>query len=150
MGRAPSDRFARNASLALALSAAACTTAGPPPGGPQSPDVIPLVELQPAIAADSALAAESDDPGTQAGESSANTAAGSPEAGSQSAQAPSAAPAPYRLDPPGLPDPDSWTERTLASLTLEEKAGQLMMPILIGDYAPTGTSAERRRAGVRQ
>ena len=55
-------------------------------------------------------------------------------------------PAPYRLDPQGDDwyDGRSWTEQTLETLTLEEKVSQLMMPILIGDYAPEGTSAGRR------
>ena len=59
---------------------------------------------------------------------------------------PALQPAPYRLDPPGDDwyDGRSWTEQTLETLTLEEKVSQLMMPILIGDYAPEGTSAGRR------
>ncbi len=55
-------------------------------------------------------------------------------------------PAPYRPDPLGDAwyDGRSWAEQTLDSLTLEEKVGQLMMPILMGDFAPAGTSAGRR------
>ena len=55
-------------------------------------------------------------------------------------------PPPHRLDPTGDSwyDGRSWAERTLESLTLEEKVSQLMMPILMGDFAPEGTSAGRR------
>ena len=60
-----------------------------------------------------------------------------------------AAPAPpsrYRLDPPGDDwyDGRGWAQQTLESLTLEDKVSQLMMPILMGDFAPQGTSAGRR------
>ncbi len=67
-----------------------------------------------------------------------------------------AAPSP-EPEPPSAavsPEPDDlraawydgrdWVERTLATLTLEEKVGQLMMPFIFGDYAPAGTGAARR------
>jgi len=55
-------------------------------------------------------------------------------------------PLPYRLDPAGEAwyDGRSWAARTLESLTLEEKVGQLMMPFLLGDFAPEGSSSSRR------
>ena len=55
-------------------------------------------------------------------------------------------PLPYRLDPAGDAwyDGRSWAVRTLESLTLEEKVSQLMMPFLLGDFAPEGSSAARR------
>ena len=55
-------------------------------------------------------------------------------------------PPPYRLDPPGDAwyDGRSWAEQTLESLSLEEKVAQLMMPILIGDFTPSGSAAGRR------
>ncbi len=56
--------------------------------------------------------------------------------GAASAQSPTPAPAGY--------DSRTWAERTLALLSLEEKAGQLIMPILMGDFAPEGSSAGRR------
>ena len=55
-------------------------------------------------------------------------------------------PPPYSPEPAGDAwyDGRSWAERTLERLTLQEKVGQLMMPILIGDFAPEGSSAGRR------
>ena len=55
-------------------------------------------------------------------------------------------PSPYRLDPPGEAwyDGRSWATRTLESLSLEEKVSQLMMPFLLGDFAPEGSSSGRR------
>ena len=41
-------------------------------------------------------------------------------------------------------DGRGWAERTLDSLTLEEKVGQLMMPFLLGNFAPEGSSSARR------
>ena len=41
-------------------------------------------------------------------------------------------------------DGRTWAERTLETLSLDEKAGQLLMPILIGDYAAEGSGAARR------
>jgi len=63
--------------------------------------------------------------------------------------------APARHTPPAidieLHDARKWADRTLESLTLEEKVGQLMMPILIGDFAPEGSRASlRARAMVEQ
>ncbi|HSG47615.1 MAG TPA: glycoside hydrolase family 3 N-terminal domain-containing protein, partial [Longimicrobiales bacterium] len=49
--------------------------------------------------------------------------------------------------PPGQPDSTttgSWAERTLASLTLREKVGQLIMPWVIGDFAPEGSASHER------
>ena len=59
---------------------------------------------------------------------------------------PDAPPPPYRLDSAGAAryDGRGWTEQTLESLTLEDKVSQLMMPILIGDFAPEGSAAGRR------
>ncbi len=63
---------------------------------------------------------------------------------------------PPRTDPATSPgaapdpaaDPDQaasrWAELTLESLTLEEKAGQLMMPFIFGDFSPEGSSAGNR------
>ena len=53
--------------------------------------------------------------------------------------------------PPPLYDARTWAERTLDALTLEEKVGQLMMPFLLGDFAPAGSSAgERARRMVEE
>ncbi len=38
----------------------------------------------------------------------------------------------------------SWARRTLAGLTLEEKAGQLIMPWILGDFAPEGSASHDR------
>lgn len=41
-------------------------------------------------------------------------------------------------------DLDPWAERTLDSLTLEQKAGQLVMPWVLGDFAPEGSASHER------
>jgi len=38
----------------------------------------------------------------------------------------------------------SWAERTLAELTLSEKVGQLIMPWVLGDFAPEGSPSHER------
>ena len=43
--------------------------------------------------------------------------------------------------------PSSGFERTLAELTTEQKAGQLIMPWVLGDFAPEGTASARRIGG---
>ena len=57
-----------------------------------------------------------------------------------------ATPAPYRLDPPGAAwyDGRGWAERTLESMSLEDRVAQLMMPILLGDFTPSESAAGRR------
>ena len=69
-----------------------------------------------------------------------------PTPGAAATPAPTPVPPPYRLDPPGDAwyDGRSWAEQTLESLSLEEKVAQLMMPILIGDFTPSGSAAGRR------
>lgn len=47
----------------------------------------------------------------------------------------------------GLAPDSSWSERTLASMTLWEKVGQMLMPLIIGDFAPEGS--ERHDETVR-
>ncbi len=44
------------------------------------------------------------------------------------------------------PPPFPWADSVLATLTLEEKAGQILMPFVLGDFSPEGSSAERRIA----
>lgn len=50
--------------------------------------------------------------------------------------------------PPPLPEPAppyaSWAEATLAGLSLPRKAAQLMMPWILGDFAPEGSPALER------
>lgn len=46
--------------------------------------------------------------------------------------------------PPESVDTRTWAERTLDGLTLREKAGQLIMPWVLGDYAPEGSESHRR------
>jgi len=41
-------------------------------------------------------------------------------------------------------DTRTWAERTLADLTLEERAGQLIMPWVLGDFAPEGSQSHER------
>ncbi len=64
---------------------------------------------------------------------------------------PGARPSPVR-PPVAQPDPvrsrsdamRSWAEETLAGMTLRQKVGQLMMPFVLGDYAPRGTGQHDR------
>lgn len=39
---------------------------------------------------------------------------------------------------------DSWADSVLSTLTLEEKAGQLLMPWVLGDFAPEGSASRER------
>ena len=41
-------------------------------------------------------------------------------------------------------DTRTWAQRTLESLTLEERAGQLIMPWVLGDFAPEGSQSHER------
>ena len=52
-------------------------------------------------------------------------------------------PAPEAL-PPAAEPAGAWAARTLSELTLEEKVGQLLMPWVIGDFAPEGTASHER------
>jgi beta-N-acetylhexosaminidase len=51
---------------------------------------------------------------------------------------------PDPVDPSPEPPPLSWEERTLGELTLREKAGQLIMPWVLGDFAPEGSDSHGR------
>ncbi len=56
---------------------------------------------------------------------------------------------PEPVKPPPEPRFHAWADSVLSTLTLEEKAGQLIMPWLYGDFAPEGSSSyERVRAMV--
>ncbi len=48
------------------------------------------------------------------------------------------------LEPVSPIVPRSWAELTLEALTLEEKVGQLIMPWVLGDYAPEGSPSHER------
>lgn len=50
-------------------------------------------------------------------------------------------------EPEPVVDTRSWAERTLDELTLEEKAGQLIMPWVLGDFAPEGSPSHERLVG---
>ncbi len=55
----------------------------------------------------------------------------------------------------GVADPASrtaaWAERVLDSLTVEQKAGQLVMPLIIGDFSPEGSDQfERIRTDIQE
>lgn len=43
--------------------------------------------------------------------------------------------------------PSAWADRTLARLTLEEKAGQLVMPWILGDFVAKGDEDDERILG---
>ena len=62
---------------------------------------------------------------------------------------PDTAVAPDDAQPVG--DLRPWADRTLETLTIEEKIGQLLMPWLLGDFAPEGSrGGERARAMVEE
>ena len=95
------------------------------------------------------------DPTTAPPDPAATTAA--VPAADPAAPPPAARPLPDRYaPPPGLEarreawdDGRDWTARTLETLTLDEKVGQMMMPFLFGDFAPRGSrAATRARAMV--
>ena len=46
------------------------------------------------------------------------------------------------------PDTRSWAQRTLDGLSLPEKVGQMMMPWVIGDFAPEGSPSHERIMGL--
>ncbi|MCY3546352.1 MAG: hypothetical protein OXH49_05685 [Gemmatimonadetes bacterium] len=80
-------------------------------------------------------------------------AATSPRPAAPAAAAPVADPTPPErfAPPPGVEarreawyDGRDWAARTLETLTLEEKVGQMMMPFIFGDFAPRGSSAATR------
>ena len=68
------------------------------------------------------------------------------------------APAPEAVSPPPSPVPEApppavapaevpaltWAESTLAQMTLRQKAGQLIMPWVLGDFAPEGSASHER------
>ncbi len=59
---------------------------------------------------------------------------------------PSAADAGRRGPPsaPAISAPAPWSVRTLSGLTLREKIAQMMMPIMLGDFAPEGSRSHDR------
>ena len=83
-------------------------------------------------------------------------------AGPETTDSPAAARNPAPSPPPALPEasgdaPSSgtpttrppsgvWASSTLESMTLEEKAGQLLMPWMLGDFAPAGSDGFERIA----
>jgi len=50
------------------------------------------------------------------------------------------------LPPPQAREPRTWAETTFEQLTLREKVGQLIMPWVLGDYAPEGSPSHERVA----
>ncbi len=46
------------------------------------------------------------------------------------------------------PPPLTWAQRTLARMTLREKVGQLMMPFVLGNFAPEGSETHDRIVSV--
>ena len=58
-------------------------------------------------------------------------------------EAPDTAQAPPEVVAEPAPGVD-WSELTLSQLTLREKVGQLMMPWVLGDYAPEGSASHQR------
>ena len=48
------------------------------------------------------------------------------------------------VSPEPFPTFDSWADSVLYTLTVEEKAGQLLMPWILGDFAPQGSASWAR------
>ena len=48
--------------------------------------------------------------------------------------------------PPSAEAPGAWASSVVESMTLEEKAGQLLMPWMLGDFAPAGSEDFERMA----
>ena len=63
-------------------------------------------------------------------------------------------PAPEPAAPPSRtaavtrPPPLTWAQRTLARMTLRERVGQLMMPFVLGNFAPEGSETHDRIVSV--
>ena len=73
------------------------------------------------------------------------------ESGPSAATPPAPAPepvAPPRATPATRPPPLTWAQRTLARMTLREKVGQLMMPFVLGNFAPEGSETHDRIVSV--
>ena len=66
-------------------------------------------------------------------------------------EAPAPAPEPV-VTPPAIPatrpPPLTWAQSTLAQMTLREKVGQLMMPFVLGNFAPEGSETHDRIVNV--
>ena len=74
-------------------------------------------------------------------------AEGGPSAATPPAPAPEPV-APPRATPATRPPPLTWAQRTLARMTLREKVGQLMMPFVLGNFAPEGSETHDRIVSV--
>ena len=73
------------------------------------------------------------------------------EGGPSVATPPAPAPdpvAPPQATPATRPPPLTWAQRTLARMTLREKVGQLMMPFVLGNFAPEGSETHDRIVNV--
>jgi beta-N-acetylhexosaminidase len=107
-------RFPLGAASFALISVAACTTGTPPP-----PPISP-VEVPPPVA--------------------------EVEHADSLAEVIGEEPTEVQPDPALLPPPPFgyWADSVLSSLSLEEKAGQLIMPWMLGDFAPEGSAGIRR------
>ena len=74
-------------------------------------------------------------------------AEGGPSAGLPQEPAPEPV-APAQVTPAPRTPPLTWAERTLAGRTLREKVGQLMMPFVLGNFAPEGSETHDRIVDV--
>ena len=74
-------------------------------------------------------------------------AEGGPSAGLPQEPAPEPV-APAQVTPAPRTPPLTWAEKTLAGMTLREKVGQLMMPFVLGNFAPEGSETHDRIVDV--
>ena len=132
--------------LGLALAVLpACTPAAGPAGGPESP--APTTEPDRIRAPDGGAVRPGDRIPTEWVEERIPVGPPAPPAPPDTAGAAEGAPG---VAAPGVAAPEvgAWTEATLASLSLRQKVGQMIMPWVLGDFAPEGSPGLERILGL--
>jgi beta-N-acetylhexosaminidase len=122
----------RPAWLLLAALLVALASCGGPATGTPRPAIAPPEGG--AITPGDSVPADWGDPGLPAGPVPPPDASASPEGDST--------PDRIAADPDALPG--AWTEATLASMSLRRKVGQMIMPWVLGDFAPVGSPGFER------
>ena len=104
----------------------------------------PVTVLAPPPASPGEIAQSEGDPATPATPDPEPVAASQPAAASTQPAAASTRPAAASTRPAPL----TWAQSTLARMTLREKVGQLMMPFVLGNFAPEGSETHDRIVSV--
>ena len=123
--------------LLVLLSIAACGVSLPFLGGGAQAEAEPGV-VETGGAGDGAPGAEADDGENSTGPDETELAGLLGDLLDEASTGSAAGSAPEPLTGP------EWVEATLFSLTLRQKVGQLMMPWVLGDYAPEGSASHER------